>query len=107
MKQLPVLGMNATVRLSRQGGLAAIPALSRPREIDLASCDEQQRGLICSMLEGCVPLAAENVGQGDRRYFQIELRYHGDQQATELMLQIPEEQAPGDLVQLWKDGELP
>jgi len=67
MKQLPALGKNSTVRLSRQGGVAAIPALSRPREIEFASCDEREREQVCSVLEGCVPFAAENAGQGDRR----------------------------------------
>jgi hypothetical protein len=106
MKQLPALGKNSTVRLSRQGGVAAIPALSRPREIEFASCDEREREQVCSVLEGCVPFAAENAGQGDRRYFQIELRYRDDQQAGEWVLQIPEEHAPGDLVRLWKNGTL-
>lgn len=106
MRQLPPLGKDATVRLSRQGGLAAMQALSRPREIDFASCDEQQRGQICSVLEGCLPLAASASGQGDRRYYQIELRYRKNERDDEMVLQIPEEQAPGELVLLWDKGEV-
>jgi len=106
MKQLPPLGKEATVRVSRQGGFAAMQALSRPREIDFASCDEQQRGQICSVLEGCVSLATEHVGQGDRRFYQIELRYRENEQDSEMVLQVPEEQAPGDLVRLWDKGEV-
>ncbi|WP_181296988.1 protealysin inhibitor emfourin [Pseudomonas sp. Q2-TVG4-2] len=106
MRQLPPLGKDATVRLSRQGGLAAMQALSRPREIDFASCDEQQRGQICSVLEGCLPLATSASGQGDRRYYQIELRYRKNERDDEMVLQIPEEQAPGELVLLWDKGEV-
>ena len=65
MKQLPALGTDATVRLSRQGGFAAMQALSRPREIDFASCDEQQPGQVCSVLEGCLPLASAAKGTND------------------------------------------
>jgi hypothetical protein len=106
MRQLPPLGTDATVRLSRQGGFAAMQALSRPREIDFASCDEQQRGQICSVLEGCLPLATSASGQGDRRYYQIELRYRKNERDDEMVLQIPEEQAPGELVLLWDKGEV-
>lgn len=106
MKQLPSLGHDASVRLSRQGGLAAMQALSRPREIDFANCDEQQRGQICSVLEGCLPLASSGCGRGDRRYYQIELRYRQGERDDEMILQVPEEQAPGELVRLWDKGEL-
>lgn len=106
MRQLPPLGKDATVRLSRQGGFAAMQALSRPREIDFASYDEQQRGQICSVLEGCLPLATSASGQGDRRYYQIELRYRENERDDEMILQIPEEQAPGELVLLWDKGEV-
>lgn len=106
MKQLPALGNGTTVRLSRQGGFAALQALSRPREIDFSDCNEQQRGRICSVLEGCLPLATRSSGQGDRRYYQIELRYRQNERDDEMILQVPEEQAPGDLVRLWDKGEV-
>lgn len=106
MKQLPALGKDTTVRLSRQGGFATLQALSRPREIDFSNCNEQQRGQICSVLEGCLPLATSSSGQGDRRYYQIELRYRQNERDDEMILQVPEEQAPGDLVRLWDKGEV-
>ena len=106
MKKLPALGSDATVRLSRQGGFAMMQALSRPREIDFSACDEQQRGQICSVLEGCLPLASDNSGQGDRRYYQIELRFRENDREDEMVLQVPEEQAPGELVRLWEKGEV-
>ncbi len=106
MKQLPKLGDDTTLRLSRQGGVAAIQALSRPREIEFAQCSEQQRGQICSVLEGCLPLANSSSGRGDQRYYQIELRYREHEQDDEMVLRIPEEQAPGELVRLWDKGEV-
>ncbi|MCQ4316888.1 hypothetical protein EA797_07980 [Stutzerimonas zhaodongensis] len=106
MRKLPPLGRDATVRLSRQGGFATIQALSRPREIDFAACDEQQRGQICNVLEGCLPLAAPDSGRGDRRYYRIELRFRENEQEDEMVLQVPEEQAPGELVRLWDKGQV-
>ena len=106
MKRLPTLGNDATVRLSRQGGFVAMQALSRPREIDFASCDDRQRGQICSVLEGCLPLARTDGGRADGRYYQIELRYRSNEQDDEIILQVPEAQAPGELVRLWDKGEL-
>lgn len=106
MKQLPPLGKDATVRLSRQGGFAAMQALSRPREIDFASCSEQQRSQVCSVLEGCLPLASATAGQGDRRYYQIELRYRENDHDSEMLLQVPEEMASGELVRLWDKGNV-
>lgn len=105
-KQLPRLGTDTTLRLSRQGGVAAIQALSRPREIEFSEVTEQQRGQICSVLEGCLPLATHTSGRGDQRYYQIELRYREHEQDDEMILQIPEEQAPGELVRLWDKGEV-
>ena len=103
MKTLPPLDDEATVKLSRQGGVAAIQALTRPREIDFAQCDLDQRQRICTVLEGCLPLDSSQAGQGDQRFYQIEVRIRlGDP----LLLQIPEEQAPGELVRLWDKGQV-
>ncbi|MCI0994040.1 hypothetical protein HNO91_08115 [Pseudomonas corrugata] len=106
MKTLPDLDDNAVVRLSRQGGVAAIHALTRPREIEFAQCDLDQRTRIHSVLEGCLPLTSSTSGQGDQRFFQIEVRYRTDDQDNEMVLQVPEDRAPGELVHLWDKGEV-
>ncbi|AHL33600.1 hypothetical protein CD58_12150 [Pseudomonas brassicacearum] len=106
MKTLPNLDDNAVVRLSRQGGVAAIHALTRPREIEFAQCDLDQRTRICSVLEGCLPLTSSTPGRGDQRFFQIEVRYRTDDHDDEMVLQVPEDQAPGELVHLWDKGEV-
>ncbi|MDB6446940.1 MULTISPECIES: protealysin inhibitor emfourin [unclassified Pseudomonas] len=106
MKNLPDLDDKAVVRLSRQGGVAAIHALTRPREIEFAQCDLDQRTRICSVLEGCLPLTSSTPGRGDQRFFQIEVRYRTNDQDDEMVLQVPEDRAPGELIQLWDKGEV-
>jgi hypothetical protein len=106
MKTLPTLGDEAVVRLSRQGGFAAIHALTRPREIEFAQCDIDQRTRICTLLEGCLPLTREPSGQGDQRYYEVEVRYRRNEQDDRLVLKVPESQAPGELVHLWDKGEV-
>ncbi|WP_407309743.1 protealysin inhibitor emfourin [Pseudomonas sp. nanlin1] len=108
MNEFPELGEDAIVRVSRQGGVAAIQALTRPREIEFAQCDPQQRSQICSLLSGCMPLAAEtgNAGRGDQRFYQIELSYRLKDQAEKRIIKVPENSAPSELVRLWDKGEV-
>jgi len=106
MKTLPALGDDARVRLSRQGGFAAIHALSRPREIEFAQCDISQRTRICSVLEGCLTLDSTVSGRGDQRFYQIEVNYRSGEQEDRMVLNVPEDQAPGELVHLWDTGQL-
>ena len=106
MKNLPTLGDEAVVRLSRQGGFAAIHALTRPREIEFAQCDIDQRLRICTLLEGCLPLNSDTSGQGDQRFYKIEVRFRLNEQDDQMVLKVPEDQAPGELVHLWDKGEV-
>jgi hypothetical protein len=106
MKTLPILDEQAVVRLSRQGGFATIQALTRPREIEFAQCNFEQRTRICTLLEGCLPLTSSSSGRGDQRFYQIELRFRTGEQDDEMVLKVPEDQAPGELVLLWDKGEL-
>lgn len=102
MKTLPDLGEDSVLRVSRQGGVAAIHSLSRPREIEFAQCDISQRSRICSVLEGCLTLDSSDSGRGDQRFYQIEVSY----KSGEMTLKVPEDRAPGELVHLWDKGEL-
>jgi hypothetical protein len=106
MKTLPTLGDDAVVRLSRQGGVAAIHALTRPRRIEFAQCDIDQRTRICSLLEGCLPLADSASGRGDQRFFEIELHFRSGEQDDRMVMKVPEDRAPGELVLLWDKGEV-
>ncbi|VVM54792.1 hypothetical protein PS645_00942 [Pseudomonas fluorescens] len=106
MKILPTLGDEAVVRLSRQGGFAPIHALSRPREIEFAQCDIDQRTRICTILEGCLPLNQESSGKNDQRFYEIEVRYRLNEKDDRMVLKVPEDKAPGELVHLWDKGEM-
>jgi len=106
MKTLPTLGNDAVVRLSRQGGVAAIHALTRPRRIEFAQCDLDQRTRICSLLEGCLPLADSASGRGDQRFFEIEVHFRSGEHDDRMVMKVPEDQAPGELVRLWDKGEV-
>jgi hypothetical protein len=106
MKTLPTLGDDAVVSLSRQGGVAAIHALTRPRRIEFAQCDLDQRTRICSLLEGCLPLADSASGRGDQRFFEIEVHFRSGEQDDRMVMKVPEDRAPGELVRLWDKGEV-
>lgn len=106
MKTLPTLGDDAVVHLSRQGGVVAIHALTRPRSIEFAQCDIEQRSRICSVLEGCLPYTEQAAGQGDQRFYEIEVLYRSGEQDDRMVMKVPEDQAPGDLVHLWDKGEV-
>ncbi|KKX62322.1 protealysin inhibitor emfourin [Pseudomonas putida] len=106
MKTLPTLDERAVVCVSRQGGFAAIQAMTRPRQIDFAQCSIDQRSRIYGLLEGCLPLASSVAGGGDQRFYQIELHYHEGEHDDQMVLKVPEDQAPAELVRLWDLGEL-
>jgi len=103
--QLPELGPETSLRLTRQGGLVVMPGLMRARRIDFAECDSNQRRNICAVLESCLPVASRSVGGADRRFFLVELHYRDHGAEAELTLQIAEELAPPALLRLWRDGE--
>jgi len=105
--KMPALGPDASVRVSRQGGFAAAPGLARPRQIEFADCNAAQRQGLCSVLEQCLPVASKHVGHGDQRFFKVEVHYRRENDDAEMILQIAEERAPQELLQLWKDGAIP
>lgn len=106
MKSLPTLGDDAVVRLSRQGGVAAIHALTRPRSIEFAQCNLDQRARICSVLAGCLAIEDTTAGRGDQRFYEIEVRYRTGEQDDRMVVKVPEDRAPGELVHLWDKGEV-
>lgn len=105
--KMPALGPETSLRVSRQGGFAAAPGLARARQIEFVDCDDAQRRELCSVVERCLPIASKNVGGGDQRFFRVELHYRREDAGAEMILQIAEERAPRELVQLWQDGAIP
>ncbi|ARS51667.1 protealysin inhibitor emfourin [Kushneria konosiri] len=99
------LGERARVRLAREGGVAHMPALVRPREIAFHDCSLSQRKKVCRLLDEAEQLkcAGDQAGQGDQRYFRIIIMPVGSDSDV-ITLHVPEHRAPESLVSLWKNG---
>ncbi|MBD4615203.1 hypothetical protein GUF48_07460 [Xanthomonas citri pv. citri] len=100
--QRPPVETGVTLRLAREGGVAAFPAMRRERQLAMDALDAAQRVRLRSVLDQCMAhaLPAPQAGGGDRRYFSIV--WDGASEP----LRIPEEHAPAEIVQLWKQGTL-
>ncbi|PKV11570.1 protealysin inhibitor emfourin [Xanthomonas prunicola] len=100
--QRPPIEPGVTLRLAREGGVAAFPAMRRERQLVMDALDETQRLHLRSVLDQCMvhALPAPQAGGGDRRYFSIV--WDGASEP----LRIPEEHAPAEIVRLWKQGTL-
>lgn len=103
MIDLPSLDDARRVRVSRQGGLAYLPARVAPREFDLQACPDDTRRAVCMALREAAPHGSlEGAAGGDQRYFRIEIWFV--EEAPRVRFQVPEHGAPEALVQLWKEG---
>ncbi|WP_368541635.1 protealysin inhibitor emfourin [Enterobacter soli] len=110
--QVPELTDDAVVELAREGGIAFIPKLSGLRRISLSSLDAAQRQRVVNILEqafprGMPPGQASSPGSGDQRYFRIQIIWtrHNQAQYTDMIVLVPEQEAPESLVELWQKGE--
>lgn len=113
MQNLPILDDHTVIELSREGGLAVFPGLSLQHRIALAELAPAKRERLCELLRRSAPLAqsaqqARPPGYGDQRYYRIQIYYQRAQQAPALLLEllIPENSAPTELTQLWKNGAM-
>ncbi len=111
MKILPELNDDAIIELAREGGLAFIPKLAVPRRFALASVPSSERERICNAIRDAFPQAREpgepdGPGRGDQFYYRIHISYcHPQQnQYTDVILLIPENRAPSELAELWRNG---
>jgi hypothetical protein len=102
MTHLPAWDKAVDARVLRQGGAAAIPALTRPRTIALRDCPADRRVALCAILNEAANAAQPDCGAGDQRYFTVEIRYEG--QDRPLRFDVPEMCAPHTLVTLWREG---
>lgn len=110
--QIPELTEDAVVELAREGGVAFIPKLSGLRRIAISTLNEQQRQRVIEILDqalslGQPPGEASSPGRGDQRYFRIQIVWtrHNQAQYTDVILLVPEQEAPPSLVDLWRKGE--
>lgn len=95
----------ARIHLAREGGVAYLPALARPREVALAACSPVEQDAVRAALgeaqKRCCP--PQEAGRGDQRYFRVVI-VCPDAPDREETLIVPEAQAPGALVRLWESG---
>ncbi len=110
--QVPELTDDAVVELAREGGVAFIPKLSGQRTIALSSLNEAQRqrtGEHSGAGFPARPAARASLfpGSGDQRYFRIQIIWTGQNQAhyADIIVLVPEQEAPESLVELWQKGE--
>lgn len=102
---LPDLRQASLVRITREGGIAYLPGLARARHIDLAACAIEDRARICQVLQRSAAFDDPRCGEGDRRYFRVEVVYQptdGSDSRT-VDFRIAEEDAPEALRQLWEE----
>ncbi|QMI06090.1 protealysin inhibitor emfourin [Citrobacter sp. RHB25-C09] len=109
---IPELTDDAVVELAREGGVAFIPKLSKQRKIALSTLSEAQRQRIADILRqslsvGAPPGQGDSPGRGDQRYFRIQIVWTRHNQAgyTDIIVLVPENDAPASLVELWQNGE--
>lgn len=102
MVELPPMSQVGVVRLSREGGLAYIPARIPRRTFELASCSQTLRDQVCCAVE-----EASQTGQtprsacsSDQRFFRIELALCESPEAVLCSFEVPEVDAPQALVAL-------
>ncbi|EPC01302.1 hypothetical protein L861_12065 [Litchfieldella anticariensis FP35 = DSM 16096] len=106
MNEPPALTSSSVLLISREGGLAHFPGLAKPRRIVCADCSDLQRQALQRLLQEAVRrCAAEKSSAGaDRHVFRLQIGEEG--KAPCWTLEIIEEQAPHDLIMLWKRGEI-
>ncbi len=107
MIQLPPLNETSVVRVTREGGIAYMPGLARPRSFQLGDCTEELRQQIDDALQSAVPHADESGATspgGDQRVYRVEVVVESAAAGSSVSFDVPETEAPEALVHLWKDA---
>jgi hypothetical protein len=107
MIQLPPLSETSVVRVTREGGIAYMPGLARPRSFQLGDCTEELRQQIDDALQSAVPHADESGATspgGDQRVYRVEVVVQRAAAGSSVSFEVPETEAPEALVHLWKDA---
>jgi hypothetical protein len=107
MIQLPPLSETSVVRVTREGGVAYMPGLARPRSFQLGDCTEELRKQIDDALQSAVPHADESGATspgGDQRVYRVEVVVQSAAAGSSVSFEVPETEAPEALVHLWKDA---
>lgn len=111
MSKTPELTDDAVIELAREGGIAWIPKLAATRRFVLASVPPPLRQRLCAVIHNAAPQAKapdqpDSPGRGDQFYYRIHISYRDAhrQQYADVVLLIPEQEAPAELEELWRNG---
>ena len=110
MIRLPPLSEASVVRVTREGGVARVPGLARPRSFQLGDCTEELRQQIDDALQSAVPHAGQGGAAspgGDQRVYRVEVVVQGTASSRSVSFEVPETEAPEALVHLWKNAAPP
>jgi hypothetical protein len=107
MIHLPPLTEATVVRVTREGGIAYMPGLARPRSFQLGDCTAELRQQIDDALQSAAPHAEQSDAAspgGDQRVYRVEVVMENTATASSVSFDVPETDAPEALVHLWKDA---
>ncbi|AGB83576.1 hypothetical protein D781_3355 [Serratia sp. FGI94] len=111
MRPLPALSQGTVIELAREGGFAFIPKLAGLRRIVIADISPDECARLEQLLNQSLPYAREegqpdSPGCGDQRYFRVQIDYADRVGSSQIVLLIPESEAPQALVDLWETGQV-
>ena len=107
MIELPKPDSIVIVQISREGGVAYIPALASARSYMLGQCPDGLRSYIIQAVQNAAEQASPtpDLKRPDARFFRVELLCTRDSPVptrSSYVFDVPETYAPQELVELWK-----
>ncbi|MEA9392475.1 protealysin inhibitor emfourin [Acerihabitans sp. TG2] len=112
MMLLSPLDEHTVLDVTREGGLAFIPAFNVHQRVAWCDLPLTQRERLCALINPMASQAAADsgpsAGRGDQRFYRILIL--GQDPARhlppEFEIVVPESSAPPELAMLWKKGRL-
>lgn len=101
----PLLDVSSCLSLRRQGGIAHIPGLARPRYIRCDRLDEDQRARLRVLLTEVARRATETrvTAAADQRRFYLAVE--DAEGRCQWSAELDEQRMPEELLLLWRDQE--
>ncbi|MDT8896525.1 hypothetical protein RSO41_17895 [Halomonas sp. I1] len=96
----PRLTAASVLRLSREGGVAHMPGLARPRWIRCDRCSEAQRAELQALLDEAVRCGERRMPGVDRRLLHLWVEEGGE--APVWTLSVAEDTVPETLLRWWR-----
>jgi len=112
MTLLSPLNEHTVLEVTREGGLAFIPALNVRQRVAWCDLSLPQRERLCELINPMASLAPADAGpragRGDQRYYRIVILGQDPAPHAQpgLEIVVPESSAPPELATLWQKGTL-